>query len=55
VDDTLSEPLAIHGMPDRDARVLAMLDAVGLARGSGSACRISCRAGSASAWRSPAR
>ncbi|MFN3292620.1 MAG: ABC transporter ATP-binding protein [Gemmobacter sp.] len=32
VDDTLAEPLAIHGLPDRDARVLAMLDAVGLAR-----------------------
>ena len=32
VDDALSEPLAIHGLPDRDARVLAMLDAVGLAR-----------------------
>ena len=32
VDDTLSEPLAIHRLPDRDARVLAMLDAVGLPR-----------------------
>ena len=32
VDDTLSEPLSIHGLPDHDARVLAMLDAVGLAR-----------------------
>ncbi len=32
VDDTLSEPLAVHGLPDRDARVLAMLDAVGLSR-----------------------
>ncbi|MDP2085788.1 MAG: ABC transporter ATP-binding protein [Gemmobacter sp.] len=32
VDDTLAEPLSIHGLPDHDARVLAMLDAVGLAR-----------------------
>ena len=32
VDDTLSEPLAVHGLPDRDTRVLAMLDAVGLSR-----------------------
>ncbi|HMO06597.1 MAG TPA: ABC transporter ATP-binding protein [Paracoccaceae bacterium] len=32
VDDALAEPLAIHGIGDRDARVLAMLDAVGLAR-----------------------
>jgi ABC-type dipeptide/oligopeptide/nickel transport system ATPase subunit len=32
VDDTLSEPLAVHGIPDRDSRVLAMLDAVGLSR-----------------------
>lgn len=32
IDDTLSEPLVIHGLPDRDARVLAMLDAVGLPR-----------------------
>lgn len=32
VDDTLTEPLAIHGLPGRDARVLAMLDAVGLSR-----------------------
>jgi ABC-type dipeptide/oligopeptide/nickel transport system ATPase subunit len=32
VDDTLAEPLAIHGLDGRDARVLAMLDAVGLAR-----------------------
>ena len=32
IDDTLAEPLAVHGLPDRDARVLAMLDAVGLAR-----------------------
>lgn len=32
MDDTLSEPLAIHGQPDRDKRVLAMLDAVGLPR-----------------------
>jgi ABC-type dipeptide/oligopeptide/nickel transport system ATPase subunit len=32
VDDTLSEPLAVHGLPDRDARVLAMLDSVGLSR-----------------------
>lgn len=32
VDDTLSEPLAIHRIGGRDARVLAMLDAVGLAR-----------------------
>ena len=32
VDDTLAEPLAIHGLPDADARVLAMLDAVGLPR-----------------------
>ena len=32
LDDTLSEPLAIHGIPDRDKRVLAMLDAVGLPR-----------------------
>ena len=32
VDDTLAEPLAIHGLPDRDARVLAMLDSVGLPR-----------------------
>ncbi len=32
VDDTLSEPLAIHRLPDRDRRVLDMLDAVGLPR-----------------------
>ena len=32
VDDTLAEPLAIHGIKGRDARVLAMLDAVGLPR-----------------------
>jgi ABC-type dipeptide/oligopeptide/nickel transport system ATPase subunit len=32
VDDTLAEPLAIHGLGERDARVLGMLDAVGLAR-----------------------
>ncbi|MCV6594473.1 MAG: ABC transporter ATP-binding protein [Silicimonas sp.] len=32
IDDTLSEPLLIHGLPDRDTRVLAMLDAVGLPR-----------------------
>ncbi|MDO5643557.1 MAG: ABC transporter ATP-binding protein [Paracoccus sp. (in: a-proteobacteria)] len=32
VDDTLSEPLAVHGIKGRDARVLAMLDAVGLPR-----------------------
>ena len=32
VDDTLSEPLAIHRIGDRDARVLAALDDVGLAR-----------------------
>lgn len=32
IDDTLSEPLVIHNLPDRDARVLAMLDAVGLPR-----------------------
>jgi ABC-type dipeptide/oligopeptide/nickel transport system ATPase subunit len=32
VDDALSEPLVIHRLPDRDARVLAMLDAVGLPR-----------------------
>jgi ABC-type dipeptide/oligopeptide/nickel transport system ATPase subunit len=32
VDDTLSEPLAIHRIGGRDAAVLAALDAVGLAR-----------------------
>lgn len=32
IDDTLSEPLIVQRMPDRDARVLAMLDAVGLPR-----------------------
>ncbi len=32
IDDTLGEPLAIHGIPDRDRRVLDMLDAVGLSR-----------------------
>lgn len=32
VDDTLSEPLAVHGIVGQDARVLAMLDAVGLSR-----------------------
>lgn len=32
VDDTLSEPLIIHRIGDRDVRVLAMLDAVGLSR-----------------------
>lgn len=31
VDETLSEPLRIHAMPDRAERVVAMLDAVGLA------------------------
>ena len=30
--DTLSEPLIIHRLPDRDQRVLKMLDAVGLPR-----------------------
>lgn len=32
VDDHLDEPLAIHHIGDRDQRILAMLDAVGLAR-----------------------
>lgn len=32
VDDTLSEPLIIHGLKGRDARILKMLDAVGLSR-----------------------
>ena len=32
VDDTLSEPLIIHRLPDRDQKVLNMLDAVGLPR-----------------------
>ncbi|MEP3278210.1 MAG: ABC transporter ATP-binding protein, partial [Stappiaceae bacterium] len=32
VDDTISEPLIIHGVADRDKRVLDMLDAVGLPR-----------------------
>jgi len=32
VDDTLAEALSIHGLGDRDRRVVAMLDAVGLAR-----------------------
>ena len=32
VDDTLAEPLAVHGIKGREARVLAMLDAVGLSR-----------------------
>ncbi|MDO9524404.1 MAG: ABC transporter ATP-binding protein [Gemmobacter sp.] len=32
VDDTLAEALVIHGIQGRDAKVLAMLDAVGLAR-----------------------
>lgn len=32
VDDALTEPLVIHRIADRDARVLAMLDAVGLPR-----------------------
>ncbi|MFA3920876.1 ABC transporter ATP-binding protein [Ruegeria hyattellae] len=32
VDDTLSEPLSIHRLPDKDQRVLSMLDAVGLPR-----------------------
>ena len=32
IDDTLSEPLAIHRIGDRDRRVLDMLDAVGLPR-----------------------
>ena len=32
VDDTLSEPLTIHRLPNRDQRVLDMLDAVGLPR-----------------------
>jgi ABC-type dipeptide/oligopeptide/nickel transport system ATPase subunit len=32
IDDTLAEPLTIHGIKGRDARVLAMLDAVGLPR-----------------------
>ena len=32
IDDTLREPLVIHRVGDRDARVLAMLDAVGLPR-----------------------
>ena len=32
IDDTLSEPLIIHRLPDQDQRVLAMLDSVGLPR-----------------------
>lgn len=32
VDDTLVEPLVIHGIKDRDTRILSMLDAVGLSR-----------------------
>ncbi|MBB4066201.1 ABC transporter ATP-binding protein [Gellertiella hungarica] len=32
VDDHLDEPLQIHGLGDRDQRILSMLDAVGLAR-----------------------
>lgn len=32
VDDHLDEPLHIHGIGDRDRRILHMLDAVGLAR-----------------------
>ncbi|WP_419906986.1 ABC transporter ATP-binding protein [Hoeflea sp.] len=32
IDDTLNEPLLIHGVPDRDGQVIAMLDAVGLPR-----------------------
>ncbi|WP_209426969.1 ABC transporter ATP-binding protein [Pararhodobacter sp. SW119] len=32
VDDTLSEPLAVHRIAGRDGKVLAMLDAVGLSR-----------------------
>jgi len=32
VDDTLSEPLSVHRIGGRDAKVLAMLDAVGLSR-----------------------
>ncbi|MDA4845458.1 ABC transporter ATP-binding protein [Hoeflea poritis] len=32
IDDTLNEPLLIHGLPDRDSKVIAMLDAVGLPR-----------------------
>ena len=32
VDDTLSEPLTIHRLPNRDQLVLDMLDAVGLPR-----------------------
>ncbi len=32
IDDALSEPLLIHGLPERDKKVLSMLDAVGLPR-----------------------
>ena len=32
IDETLAEPLLIHGLPDRDRKVLKMLDAVGLPR-----------------------
>lgn len=32
IDRTLSEPLAIHGLPDSDARVMRALDDVGLPR-----------------------
>lgn len=32
IDDTLAEPLTIHKIKGRDAKVLAMLDAVGLPR-----------------------
>jgi len=32
IDRTLSEPLAIHGLPDSDARVMKALDDVGLPR-----------------------
>ena len=55
VDQTLREPLSIHGIGDTDARIARALSEVGLGPRSGSAIRTSCRAASGSASRSRAR
>jgi peptide/nickel transport system ATP-binding protein len=51
IGDILEEPLQIHRFNDRDRRINALLDKVGLNRAFASAIRISSPAGSGSAWR----
>ena len=50
IGDILEEPLQIHGFKERDRRIHALLDKVGL-----NVIRISFPAGSVSAWRLPGR